>query len=121
MQREKSQQRSASALLKVVALAAPVAWYLLVLRYLGEQETKVEASQVIDDLELSILRELRPKIIKRKPKVSHVMMALASLGGYKKNNGIPGWLTIERGRRKLADHVHGARLFMRLRGTCDES
>lgn len=116
-----SQQRSAEALLKVVALAAPVAWYLLVLRHLSEHAPEVEASQVVDDLELRMLRQLRPKLIRRKPRVTDVMLALASLGGHSKGNGPPGWLTIERGRRKLADRVAGARLFMRMSDTCDGS
>lgn len=117
----KSQQRSADALLKVVALAAPVAWYLLVLRHLSEHAPEVEASQVMEPLELNILRELRPKLIRRKPKVGDVMNALASIGGHKKGNGLAGWLTLERGRRKLAEHVAGARAYMRITGTCDES
>ena len=117
----KSQQRSAQALLKVVALAAPVAWYLLVLRHLSEHAPQVEAEQVVDELELAMLRKLRPKLIKRKPKVGDVMRAMASLGGHIKGNGPPGWLTIERGRRKLADRVAGARLFMSMQGTCDGS
>lgn len=117
----KSQQRSAQALLKVVALAAPVAWYLLVLRHLAEHAPKVKAEQVVSKLELKMLKQLKPKLIGRSPKVADVMQALASLGGHKKGNGQPGWLTIERGRRHLAEQVAGARLFMRMTGTCDES
>ena len=122
-QMRKSQQRSAEALLKTLALAAPVAWYLLVLRYLAEQNEPIEADQVMDSLELALLREMRPKLLerKRKPKVKDVMRALASLGGHLKHNGQPGWKTIERGRRKLADRVEGARLFMRMNDTCDAS
>ena len=116
-----SQQRSAQALLKMLALAAPIAWYLLVLRYLSEYDEKAEAEQVLDELELRMLRALRPKLIKRNPKVRDVMLAMASLGGHVTRNGPPGWLTLERGRRKLADHVQGARLLTQSLETCDAS
>src|SRR6266850_12375 len=97
---EKRQLDDRAALVRVLALFAPVAWRLLAMRTLSRMETPPRASTLFDDDDLRVVRFLASKRKHRvpaNPTVRDVMLALAAIGGHLKRNGDPGWITIGRG------------------------
>lgn len=104
---EERQLESRHALLNALALLAPVAWRLLLLRSLGRTVPELAASTVLTPTQLHALRGYRAK--KRLPPLPddpttyNVMMAVAQLGGHITNNGAPGWIVLGRGFERLLD------------------
>jgi hypothetical protein len=103
---EKRQLESAHALLNALAIFAPIAWHLLVLRQLGRDGSPLPASSVLNELQLRILR--RKTKLGEAPTIREVMLAVAQLGGHIKNNGDPGWLVLGRGYEELLILEDGA-------------
>ncbi len=107
---EKRQGESLESLLKVLALLVPVAWRLLLLRAMERAVPDAPATEVLDELELEVLRRQVPKrMLPRKATVRHVLLAVARLGGHQPSNGAPGWLILGRGMDHLMTLVKGWR------------
>ena len=104
---EKRQLESSHALLNALAIFAPIAWHLLLLRRLGRDDSPLPASAVLNELQLRIL--LRKTKLEDAPTVRQAMLAVAQLGGRIKNNGDPGWLVLGRGYEELLILEEGAR------------
>ncbi|MBN2800274.1 MAG: transposase, partial [Deltaproteobacteria bacterium] len=83
------------------------------LRTLSREELGLPASVVFSLLEVRILQHPKAKL-GRAPKLRDAMMAVASLGGFQKSNGEPGWLILGRGLEKLLTAVRGARALLEL-------
>lgn len=97
---EKRQLDDRAALVRVLAVFAPIAWRLLAMRTLSRLEKPPDASTLFDDDDLRVVRFLAAKRkhqIPANPTVRDVMLALAAIGGHLKRNGDPGWITIGRG------------------------
>jgi hypothetical protein len=110
---EKRQLTSFDGLIRALGIFVPMAWRLLVLRYLGRAQPALSAGHVLDAEQLFLLRRLltqRRFTLPPRPAVRDVMFGIAALGGHIKNNGDPGWLVLGRGFTKLLDAEQGWRL-----------
>jgi len=107
---------NAQSILNSFATLTPVAWKALALRWAAQQsgdEKAVPASHVLDSDELAVLRAKAETIgepLPPCPTAPQALLVIASLGGYRKSSGPPGWLTILRGLEKQQTLVDGWRL-----------
>ncbi len=105
---EKRQLDSARSLLVALAILAPVAWMLLVMRHLSHHAAETLASQVFSPIQIAILSTQYPKLFKTdQPTVSEATLAMAKLGGHLKSNGPPGWITLARGYTRMLERQVG--------------
>ena len=100
-QYEKRQLESAHSLLNALAVLAPVAWRLLLLRHLGRHAPKRPATDVLTPSQLEVLHAVARRPIPKRPTVHDAMLAIAGLGGHLPRNGDPGWLVLGRGMHDL--------------------
>ena len=100
-QYESRQLESAASLLNALAIFAPVAWRLLLLRHLARNDAKAPATAALTTKQLQVLMAVSKKPLPRRPTVRDAMLAVAALGGHLKNNGDPGWLVLGRGLHDL--------------------
>jgi hypothetical protein len=100
-QYEKRQLESAHSLLNALAILAPVAWRLLLLRHLARAQKRAPASDALTAKQLEVLRAVAKRPLPKKPSARDAMLAVAALGGHRKNNGDPGWLVLGRGMHDL--------------------
>jgi hypothetical protein len=98
---ERRQLESAHSLLNALAILAPVAWRLLLLRHLARTEKKVPATNALTPKQLEVLRAVAKKPLPARPNARDAMLAVAALGGHLKSNGDPGWLVLGRGMHDL--------------------
>lgn len=106
---EKRQLESRHALLNALGILAPLAWRLLALRSVGDDD--VPASSFLDKDELHVLRKLSIDVkLGSSPKAAEAILAIAILGGHFKQNGRPGWKVIWAGFQKVLDTARGYRL-----------
>jgi len=97
----KRQLESAHSLLNALAILAPVAWRLLLLRHLARGVRKAPASNALTRKQLEVLRAVSRKPLAARPSARDAMLAVAALGGHLKSNGDPGWLVLGRGMHDL--------------------
>jgi hypothetical protein len=108
---EKRQLESRHALLNALGVLAPLAWRLLALRTLADDEPTAPAASLLDPDEIHVLRKMSKDIkLGPAPAVAEVLMAIARLGGHFPQNGRPGWLVLGRGLEKVLERVEGYRL-----------
>jgi IS4 transposase len=99
---EKRQLESLATLLVALALLAPIAWQLLLLRHVARAIPDGTATAVLSPRQLQVLQaapagaRLGPT-----PTVGDALLAVARLGGHLRQNGDPGWLVLGRGMQKL--------------------
>jgi transposase-like protein/DDE family transposase len=118
---EQRQLESLHTLLVALALLAPVAWQLLLLRHLAQTAPESPATAVLTARQLALLRAhaSRPQLGPQ-PTVAEALLAVASLGGHLRQNGPPGWLVLGRGLHKLGLMESGWIAAQRAPG-CDQS
>jgi hypothetical protein len=100
-QYERRQLETAHALLNALAILAPVAWRLLLLRHLARSKRPLPATNALSPKQLEVLRAVAKKPLRAKPTARDAMLAVAALGGHLKSNGDPGWLVLGRGMHDL--------------------
>lgn len=100
-QYESRQLESAGSLLNALAIFAPVAWRLLLLRHLARNDAQAPATAALTTKQLQVLMAVAKKPLPARPTVRDAMLAVAALGGHLKNNGDPGWLVLGRGLHDL--------------------
>jgi hypothetical protein len=100
-QYEKRQLESAHSLVNALAILAPVAWRLLLLRHLARTEEHAPATRALSRAQLDVLRAVARKPLPRNLTAREAMFAVAALGGHRKHNGDPGWLVLGRGMHDL--------------------
>lgn len=99
---EKRQLESYDALCKVLALFAPLAYRLLLLRALERQAPDAPASTFFGADELRLLAHAPATRSLPEPRtLGQALLHLARLGGHLRHNGPPGWITLARGYEKL--------------------
>ena len=98
---ERRQLETAHSLLNALAILAPVAWRLLLLRHLARAKPKAPASAALTEKQLEVLRAVARKPLPPRANARDAMLAVAALGGHLKSNGDPGWLVIGRGLHDL--------------------
>lgn len=108
---ESRQLESRHALESALGLLVPIAWRLLELRTLGEEDPKSQASDILAPDELHVLRKLSHDVkLGPHPTAAEALLAVASLGGHIRQNGRPGWQVLFAGFKELLDRVEGYRL-----------
>jgi hypothetical protein len=100
-QYESRQLESAESLLNALAIFAPLAWRLLLLRHLARSGPKTPAAAALTEKQLQVLRAVAKKPLPTRPTTRDAMLAIAALGGHIKSNGDPGWLVLGRGLHDL--------------------
>jgi hypothetical protein len=99
---EKRQLTTYASLLRALALLAPIAWHLLAIRAVARDAGDRPASDVVDAVQLDVLRLLAPSSkLPKRPTVRDVMRAVADVGGWIRQNGEPGWIVLGRGYEDL--------------------
>jgi hypothetical protein len=100
-QYEKRQLASAHSLLNALAVLAPVAWRLLLLRHLARHAPNRPATDALTPKQIEVLQTVARRPVPNRPTVKEAMLAIASLGGHLPSNGDPGWLVLGRGMHDL--------------------
>lgn len=99
---EKRQLESLATLLVALALLAPIAWQLLLLRHLARLAPDGVATAVLSPRQLQVLHAAPAGArLGVTPTLRAALLAIARLGGHLKQNGDPGWLVLGRGMQKL--------------------
>jgi hypothetical protein len=99
---EKRQLESLHTLLVALALLAPIAWRLLLLRHLAREVPDTVATVALSPRQVTVLRSCPGGAnLPRVPTVADALLAVGRLGGHLRQNGPPGWLVIARGLQKL--------------------
>jgi hypothetical protein len=99
---EKRQLESLDTLLVALALLAPIAWQLLLMRHLARDLPDVGATVALTTRQIAILRATPVgRQLAVRPSVRDALRAVARLGGHLRQNGEPGWLVLARGMQKL--------------------
>lgn len=99
---EKRQIESYDALCKVLALFAPIAYRLLLLRGIERIDPETPAASVFSAVDLQLMiRAPSNRGLPPPDTVAAALLHLAKLGGHIRNNGRPGWQTLAWGYEKL--------------------
>lgn len=104
---EQRQLQDYESLTNALAIFAPLAYHVLLLRTVARADPEAHASEVATPDELDVLRVLGRRELPPNPTVRDVLLAVAALGGHIKYAPDPGWLTIARGYEKLETLVEG--------------
>ncbi len=95
------QIESYDGMLCVLALFAPIAWRLLLLRSLGQDDTPLPAEAVFDGDEMTAIAILLDDkclpTLPTTPTLRDVLLGVAAIGGHIRQNGEPGWIVLGRG------------------------
>jgi hypothetical protein len=102
---EKRQLESRHALLNALAILAPIAVQLLVLRNEARSDEKTPTS--LTERQIKVLRAVGRRPLPKNPTARELMLAVAGLGGHIKNNGEPGWQVLGRGFADLRTYELG--------------
>lgn len=118
---ESRQLDSEQTLLHALGLTIPVAWTLLLLRYLEREAPDSPAETVLPADLVALLKRVWPRgPVPENPSVREALQAIAALGGHRKQNGPPGWLVLHRGYQSLLLMYQGYKV-ARPDGRCDQS
>jgi hypothetical protein len=108
---ESRQLDSQKTLLVLLGLCIPVAWTLLLMRYLEREAPDAPAEAVLPKALLGFLKRVWPRgSVPEQPTVREALLAIAALGGHLRHNGPPGWLVLHRGYQTLVTMYQGFRL-----------
>jgi hypothetical protein len=112
---ERRQLETYRRIVNALALFAPIAARLLLIRSESRVFPDGPATVAFSAEELTVLRAAirgrRP--LPRTPTIREAAHALAALGGHLTRNGEPGWQTLAKGYKRLADLLDGWRLARR--------
>lgn len=98
------QLETAHALLVALSVYVPVAWRMLLMRWLDRHKPNEPATAVLSTTQVQVLKAVRQKDRKplpNTPTVHDALMAIAAIGGHLTQNGPPGWMILSRGFAKL--------------------
>jgi hypothetical protein len=99
---ERRQLRDYEGLTSLLAIFAPIAYRLLLIRAEAHHSPDAPALSVVSQDELDVLRTLGRRKLSEAPTAHEIYLAIAQLGGYiKYSRTPPGWLTLARGYEKL--------------------
>jgi hypothetical protein len=103
---ENRQLESRHALENALAILAPVACRLLLLRSLARRTPSAPATAALSATQLEVLRAISKRFkLAARPTIREALFAIAGLGGFLKRNGEPGWQTIGGGFERLLEAV----------------
>jgi len=119
---EKRQLEPRKTLEAGLGVLVPIAWRLLLLKVVGRQTPASDATLVLSNLQIDILRSQSKKRMPHKLSTKRAMLEVAALGGHIKNNGLPGWIVLGRGLDNLLWMEVGWRSALEARKQgCDQS
>lgn len=99
---EKRQLESLGTLLVALALLAPIAWQLLLLRHVARALPDAPARVALSGRQICVLRAVAGHgTLPRRLTTRDALRAVARLGGHLRQNGEPGWLVLGRGMQTL--------------------
>ena len=122
---EKRQIETHEGLVRTLALFAPIAWRLLLLRTTAHRDDDTKATEALTERLLRCLKlaldKLKKTTLPENPTAKEALFAIARLGGHLKRNGPPGWQTIGKGFDKLCSVELGYTLALEESKRCDQS
>ena len=98
---EARQLESYTTLTNALAVLAPIAWKILLLRSIERDAANIPLADVVSETQIEVLREFSPRPLGPHVTTAAVMQAVAALGGHLSSNGPPGWQVLWRGYREL--------------------
>lgn len=98
---EKRQLENKASLLNALAVFAPIAWQLLLLRALNRENPQLPAAYALTKTQIEVLKATSKKPLPEELNINQAGLAIAALGGHIPNNGQPGWQILARGMEKL--------------------
>lgn len=104
---ERRQIEDYEGLVNLLAVFAPIACRLLLIRGEATRAPDQPALTVVSSDELAVLRVLGRLKLPDTPTAHDVYLAIAALGGHIKYNGPPGWQTLAAGLEKLQTLTEG--------------
>jgi len=104
---ERRQLQDYDALVNLLAVFAPIAYRMLLIRSEAARAPDQPALSVVSQDELDVLRTLGRRKLSELPTVREIYFAVAALGGHIKYNGNPGWQTLAAGLEKLQTLTEG--------------
>src|SRR5437868_8323341 len=102
-----SQLQDYESLVNALAVFAPIAYRLLLIRSEARRTPEASAAPLVSSDEIDVLRALGRRPLGPAPSTRDVYLAIAALGGHIKYSGDPGWLTLSRGYDRLATLTEG--------------
>ena len=97
-QLEKRQLESLQTLPTALAIFAPVAWKLLLMRSIAHSHPTCPATAALTPVQVEYLEKKYGQPLRN---AREALLTTARLGGHLKQNGEPGWQTLGRGYEKL--------------------
>lgn len=104
---ERRQLQDYEGLINLLAVFAPIACRLLLIRSEATRVPEQSALTVVSRDELAVLRVLGRLKLSEAPTTREVYLAIAAMGGHIKYNGPPGWQTLAAGLEKLQTLTEG--------------
>ena len=98
---EKRQLQDYEALVNLLAVFAPIAYRLLLIRSEAARAPEQSGASILSKDELDVLKALGRRKLPDSPTTRDVYLAIAALGGHIKYAPDPGWLTLARGYEEL--------------------
>lgn len=115
---EKRQLENKTSLLNALAVFAPIAWQLLLLRAWNRQNPQLPATHALTKTQIEVLKATSKKPLPDELDIHQAVLAVAALGGHIPNNGQPGWQVLARGMEKLLTMEIA---WIAAKGRCDQS
>jgi hypothetical protein len=104
---EKRQLQDYEGLVNLLAVFAPIAYRMLLIRSEARRTPDAPATEVISQDHVDVLRAKGRLKISANPTTREIYLAIAALGGHLKHNGDPGWSTLAYGLEKLETLTEG--------------
>jgi hypothetical protein len=104
---EERQLEDYESLANLLAVFAPIAYQLLLIRSEARRAPDANGRDVLTPEQLEVLRVMGRLKISNNPTNREIYFAVAALGGHIKYNGEPGWQTLSYGYEKLATLTEG--------------
>jgi hypothetical protein len=104
---EKHQLQDYEALVNLLAVFAPIAYRLLLIRSEARRDPNQPGLNVVSQDELDVLRARGRRKLSESPTAREVYLAIAAMGGHSKYAPDPGWLTLARGFERLEALTEG--------------
>jgi len=98
---EKLQLENERALRNALAIIMPIAWRMLLVRYVARGSEPMPAEKVLTKTQIEVLRNTPWTTLPKRPSAKDALCAIATLGGHIRNNGEPGWQVLYAGLRDL--------------------
>ncbi len=117
---EKRGLEAYTALLRCLAIFIPIACNLYNIKIIGRLAPACDSAGLVNETQIKIITQITGKTPKELSAVGPLMLAIGSIGGHLKHNGLPGWKVLARGYERLLQLEQGYRMATQYGATCDE-